>query len=80
MRDAENRMEIWLSLFSDVTLRVIVSQSFHFYDFFPLPVHQIVLIAYLKFLLMVYGQIKNISFLLIFETAFLYGVYIFHKN
>lgn len=28
---------------------------------------------------MVYGQIKNVSFLLIFETVFLYGVYIFHK-
>lgn len=46
---------------------------------FSLYQYQIVLIAYLKFLLMVYGQIKNVSFLLIFETVFLYGVYIFHK-
>lgn len=38
MRDAENMMEIWLSLFSYVALKVIVSQSFHFHDFFPLPV------------------------------------------
>lgn len=44
MRDAENmkyeiwNMEIWLSLFSYVALKVIVSQSFHFHDFFPLPV------------------------------------------